>query len=581
MLHIFVQDQKGNTNIEHADGPLVLGRYPKGSATFSLVDPRVSRNHLRVTDCGSGQVQLENVSGKNPIVMSDGRIIDAESSFTAELPASLRMGSSQVHIRGAKSTSRSVGVGTLASLAPASSHEIIRKLGDSPDAQTLAHWFETLVRVQQAAAGSEKFLAETARAVVELVGLDRGLVLLLYDGEWEVAAIQGEPSEMSRLYSLSVLDQLVSQRRTYFKNVSGSSNESLVDVESVVAAPVMDERGEVIGAVYGSRSIGSKFEESCIRPLEAQLVQVMASAVSAGVARQKEQREAMKSQIQFEQFFSTTLARELQRDPNLLEGRQREVTALFSDVRKFSAISEKLGPRDVFRCMQDVMELQTSRIQSAGGVVVDYYGDGLLAMWNAPTEQSDHAERACDAALAIIDDLDKVNEQWGVKLDEPLSVGIGINTGIALVGNTGSSVKMKYGPMGPPVNAASRIAGAVKQLGVPVVVSDMTREKLGDQFATRRLCRGRLIGINQPLDLFELYGRDPSEDWCKFRDTYERALELYESQEWEQTTQTVNQLLTDTEHRFDAASLNLLAQAVECLRSPPAEFDPIVHFTEK
>ncbi|MEE3219050.1 MAG: hypothetical protein VX257_02255, partial [Planctomycetota bacterium] len=163
MLHIFVQDQKGNTNIEHADGPLVLGRYPKGPATFSLVDPRVSRNHLRVTDCGSGQVQLENVSGKNPIVMSDGRIIDAESSFTAELPASLRMGSSQVHIRGAKSTSRSVGVGTLASLPPASSHEIIRKLGDSPDAQTLAHWFETLVRVQQAAAGSEKFLAETAR----------------------------------------------------------------------------------------------------------------------------------------------------------------------------------------------------------------------------------------------------------------------------------------------------------------------------------------------------------------------------------------------------------------------------------
>jgi adenylate cyclase len=581
MLNIFVQDQKGNTHIEHANGPLVLGRYPKGPATFPLVDPQVSRNHLSVLDCGDGQVELKNLSSKNPVVMSDGRIIDAQTTFTAELPASLRMGTSQVHIRDASDMSRSAWSGTVVSLAPVSSHEIIRKLGDSPDAQTLAHWFETLVRVQQAAAGSEKFLAETARAVVELVGLDRGLVLLRYEGDWEVAAVQGEPPNLGRMYSLSVLDQIVRQRRTYFENVADSSTESLVDVESVVAAPVMDDRGAVIGAVYGSRGIGSHFEESAIRPLEAQLVQVLASAVSAGVARQKEQREAMKSQIQFEQFFSTALARELQRDPNLLEGRQREVTALFSDVRKFSAISEKLGPRDVFRCMQDVMELQTSRIQSAGGVVVDYYGDGLLAMWNAPTDQPDHAERACDTAMTIIKDLDKVNEQWSDKLDEPLSVGIGINTGVALVGNTGSSVKMKYGPMGPPVNTASRIAGAVKQLGVPVVVSGVTREQLGYEFATRRLCRGRLVGIAQPVDLFELHGREPADDWCRFRDTYEQALQLYEAQEWEQTTQTVYKLLADTERRFDAPSLNLLAQAVECLRSQPTEFDPVVNFTEK
>ncbi len=582
MLHIFVQDQKGNSHHEHEAGPIVLGRYPQGeAATLTLTDPQVSRSHLRLEEVGDGQVKLDNVSSKNPVVLADGRIIDAQSSFTAELPTSLRLGTSQVHIRDITDVGQSNWSGTIVSMPPVSSQNIIRRLGDSPDAQTLAHWFETLVRVQQAAAGSEKFHHETARAIVELVGLDRGLVLLRNDADWEVAACCGETTGQGRMFSRSVLDQVVRQRRTYFDNVSGSATESLADVESVVAAPIVDERGAVIGAIYGSRGFGSGFQESAINPLEAQLVQVMASAVSAGLARQKEQREALRSQIQFEQFFSSKLAKELQRDPNLLEGRQREVTALFSDVRKFSVLSEKLGPRDVFRCMQDVMELQTSRIQNAGGVVVDYYGDGLLAMWNAPTDQPDHAARACRAALTIISDLHKVNEKWSEKLDEPLRVGIGINTGTALVGNTGSTVKMKYGPMGPPVNLASRIAGAVKQLGVLVVISGMTRDQLGDQFATRRLCRGKLIGIANPVELYELYGEETTADWREFRDNYEKALKLYEDRDWEQACQTVYELLADAERRFDVPCLSLLAQSVECLRSRPSEFDPVVNFTEK
>ncbi len=465
----------------------------------------------------------------------------------------------------------------------------IGQMGDSPDAQTLAHWFETVISVQQAAAGSEEFYHETARAVVDLVGLDRGLVLLREDDDWKVVAMCATDDRVGANYSRGILDEVYQLRQTVYRNLDKASlTESLAHIDAVVAAPVREGKDRVVGVVYGSRTRGSAGGQVEIRPLEAQVVQLLAAAVAAGLARKQQQAEALRSQIQFEQFFSPQLAQELQNDAGLLEGRERGVTILFSDLRDFSGLSERLGPRETFRLMQDVMELQSGIIRQHEGVVVDYYGDGLLAMWNAPQDQADHAQRACRAALAILAQLAALNERWAETLAEPLTLGIGINTGPALVGNTGSRVKFKYGPMGPTVNLASRVEGATKPLGVSVVITGSTRSALSEplatpsrSLATRRLCKAKLVGTTEAVELFELGGEKPQSQWIARRDAYEAALEHYESGRWAEACKAIYPLLSNETGSYDSASLNLLSRAVDCLKSPPVTFDPVMVFEHK
>src|SRR5207249_10338494 len=140
------------------------------------------------------------------------------------------------------------------------------------------------------------------------------------------------------------------------------------------------------------------------------------------------------------------------------------------------------------------------------------------AMWNAPAAQEDHAARACRAALAMIEELPGLNSRWQSVVGQPLALGIGINTGAAQVGNTGSSRKFMYGPLGNTVNVASRVEGATKQLGIAVLVTDSTRALLGDAFALRRLGRVRVVGIAGAVELYELSGATATPEWVTCRD---------------------------------------------------------------
>src|SRR5262249_62377429 len=129
---------------------------------------------------------------------------------------------------------------------------------------------------------------------------------------------------------------------------------------------------------------------------------------------------------------------------------------------------------------------------SHGGAIVDYAGDGILAVWHAPSPQPDHALRACSAALDMLGMMTDLNERWRETAGGKLALGIGINTGIAQVGNTGSSRKFKYGPHGHTVNLASRVQAATKKLGLPLRITEATRASLSPEVAVRRLGTGRL-----------------------------------------------------------------------------------------
>jgi adenylate cyclase len=232
------------------------------------------------------------------------------------------------------------------------------------------------------------------------------------------------------------------------------------------------------------------------------VVQLLASSVGANLAR----ATATRTRVQFEQFFSPELVRELERNPDLLEGHNQEVTILVSDLRGFTSLSERLGAQITCRLIRDMMERLTDRIVAQGGVIVDYAGDGILAMWNAPVAQSDHAVRGCRAALAMQGEMPGLNSRWGDVVGGPLILGVGLNTGVAQVGNTGSTRKFKYGPHGYTVNLASRVQDATKKLGAPVLITGSTADQLPDTFITTRVGRTQMPGVTDGVILYQLNG---------------------------------------------------------------------------
>jgi adenylate cyclase len=587
MLQIYASN-KWESKSKQAAGPVIFGREPEPGGDFCVLqDPFVSRSQLKVEELPGGRVRFENLSRTNPAVFADGTRLDTGASLDRSLPVRLTIGQTLIDLAFAEVAA--VEPGVLRTISePVVSHSsgsgrILAALGESTSAETLARWFETVMVVQRAAASSPEFYAQTARAMVELVGLDCGFVLLRRGDGWDVAARHAAGNSEGGGFSQTILRRVAEEKRTYFEDPkTDRPSASLMDVSAVVASPIIDERaGVVVGVLYGVRYRSPTRPSGEIRPIEAQLVQILATIASMGRSRVATEAEATRRSVLFEQFFSKDLSSELERDPGLLDGRDREVTIMFSDIRNFSRLSEPLAPRDTCRLIGDVMERLTARIREHHGVVVDYIGDGLLAMWNAPKEQPDQALLACKAALAMQSELPGLNEDWMGQIGGSLGVGIGINTGMALVGNTGSKQKFKYGPLGHAVNLASRVEGATKHLGVPILVTGSTREKMGGGVPSRRIGKVRVKGIACAVDFFELIDESKFNGIIDQTQAYESALRFYEQGRFADCCQALYPILSGQEGHYDQPSLTLATLAMGCLKSPPMHFDPVFELDQK
>ena len=343
-------------------------------------------------------------------------------------------------------------------------------------------------------------------------------------------------------------------------------------MQTVVAAPLLAPDGRVLGALYGERLWEGMKPPQPVGKLEAFFVDLLACGVAAGLARQEKEREAVAAQVRFEQFFTPDLARHLAREPNLLEGREAEVTLLFCDLRGFSRLSERVGPASTVHWVGAVMDELSRLALAEGGVLVDYHGDELLAMWGAPDRQPDHAQRAVRAARAFVAALPVLNARWQEMLGEPMDLGIGVNTGQARVGNTGSQYKFKYGPLGNAVNLASRVQGLTKYLKCRLLLTAVTRDRLGDGFIFRRVCRVRVVNIAEPVDLYEVDVAGDRQREAFFRQS-EAALVALEAREFGRAAETAGALLA--QHPGDGPLRLTLARAAQTLLNEDAPFDPV------
>ncbi len=240
--------------------------------------------------------------------------------------------------------------------------------------------------------------------------------------------------------------------------------------------------------------------------LIAGLVAVALALTGANVANyatEGRQRRYIKNA--FQQYLSPAVIEQLIAHPERLQlgGVRRELSIFFSDLQGFTGISEGLSPEELTALLNDYLSAMTDIIQEEGGTIDKYEGDAIIAFWNAPLSQDDHAVRAIRAALRCQAKLTQMRPAFRDRVNKDLYMRVGVNTGAAVVGNMGSHTRFDYTMLGDAVNLASRLEGINKQFATYTMMSQTTRAALKDAFPSRELSRVAVVGRKEPVIVYE------------------------------------------------------------------------------
>lgn len=283
-----------------------------------------------------------------------------------------------------------------------------------------------------------------------------------------------------------------------------------------------------------------------------------------------EQRQVRFLKHAFSSYVSPALVGRIINNPDALalQGEKRRVTVLFSDIRGFTTLSESLPPERLVALLNGYLGPMTDIVMAEHGTLDKYIGDAVMAIYNAPLDMPDHAMRAATTALRMQRGLAKLNSGFQRDFGVSLRIGVGLNTGEAIVGNMGSARRFDYTVIGDTVNLASRLEGQTKAYGIGIVISDSTRAELGDRFLCRRLDRLRVQGKAQPVEIHELLraGRDERLDGLARR--FGAALEEYFEGRFGTAESMFSELLRDFPE--DGPSLAFVERCRVYQTAPPA-----------
>jgi adenylate cyclase len=289
----------------------------------------------------------------------------------------------------------------------------------------------------------------------------------------------------------------------------------------------------------------------------------------------------------FSRYLAPEVISEIINDPDKLNlgGEKREMTAIFTDIQSFSTISEQLDPTQLVKLLNRYLTAMSNIIMENRGTIDKYEGDAIIAFFGAPLFNADHPSLACRSALAMKAaeaELNKVVAEEKMS-PIPLFTRIGINTGEMVVGNMGAENKMDYTIMGNAVNLAARLEGVNKQYRTGgILISEYTKDKIGDEFLIRPLDRVRVVGIHTPLRLFELLAlkEKTAESELKAVDVWKQAIDLYEQKSFKDALNLLNSLL-EKNPKDRVADLYAGRCKTHIENPPPPEWDAINNLTEK
>lgn len=261
-----------------------------------------------------------------------------------------------------------------------------------------------------------------------------------------------------------------------------------------------------------------------------------------------EERERKKIKGAFSFYVSSSVVNEMLKSPEKLKlgGDKRNLSVLFSDIRGFTTISEALSPEDLVHLLNEYLTVMTDIVFKYEGTLDKYMGDAVMAIYGAPLEQADHPSKACASALDMMKGLRQLNEEWIKGGKSPLDIGIGINTGMMMVGNMGSAQRFDYTVMGDAVNLGSRLEGANKNYQTNILISEYTYERVKNDFVCMELDIVKVKGKNLPVRIYQLVGQnDVPAEHVKGIQNFHKGLQQYKKQKWDEAIkifQTVNAL---------------------------------------
>jgi adenylate cyclase len=292
---------------------------------------------------------------------------------------------------------------------------------------------------------------------------------------------------------------------------------------------------------------------------------------------------------QFQSYLSPDLVAKLIKDPSLLKlgGEEQELSIMFTDVRGFTSISEHYG-RDVqglTKIMNRYMTAMTKKILENEGTLDKYIGDAQMAFWNAPLDNTKHCKDAVKSALEMLGELKGFNDEISKEGTPPFGMGIGINTGVVVVGNMGSEQRFDYTCLGDAVNLSSRLEGQSKNYGVLIVLGPTTTERVGNDYFTIELdciaVKGKKDGVTISTVFYNPVAGKIVQ-WETARHKHNDMLAAYRSQDWKKATKLVNELKGAFDGNMDHY-YELWLERIEEMRGAglPADWDGVFRATSK
>ena len=285
----------------------------------------------------------------------------------------------------------------------------------------------------------------------------------------------------------------------------------------------------------------------------------------------------------FATYVPPSVVKQLADDETRLQlgGETRTLSILFSDVRDFTSLSERLGAEDTIKLMNVYLGAMTKIIFDTEGTLDKYIGDAVMAFWGAPVPLANHPERACRAAIAMQSALqDFAAEHPGLQGAEAVRVGIGVHTDTVMVGNVGSQLRFDYTLIGDGVNLCSRLEGLSKVYGAGILASQDLVGQLPASFKTREIDEIRVKGRQTPAVIHEVLGSSPwAQEEAAWRDAHALGLAQYRAGRWAEARRALEEAVALRGH--DGPSTALLERMRALDETPPSAWDGIWSFETK
>ncbi len=522
---LIIQTAEGTTSEFKLLERTRIGRHPINH--LKLADREISKEHAEIARTGE-DFWIQDLNSSNGTQVNGRRI----TRFKLKEGDQVQLGSTTLTFRAGPATagaSPAPGVTMIQAVAPQVLASVRAddprqsQLGFRPEREVkditdLRRDYEKLRIANEfhRQVGLERDLNTLYGKILEiafdLLNADNG-VILLFDPETQ----QLTPAPVKRreeeevMVSQTLLEQVVKTHEGVLTqdaivDARFSAAQSIVaqGIRSAMAVPLMSS-GELRGVLYlDTRKRAGAFTEKDLRLLAGIATQAAGAIENAELARQIEQEAETRAHLS--RFLSPALVEQAQKGELVLQkgGQLIEITVLFADIRGFTSMTEKSQPQEVVTLLNEYFEEMVDEVFANGGVLDKFIGDCIMALWGAPVAREDDASRALHCAVGMIERVKLFNQERAAQGKHPVHMGIGINTGLAVVGNMGSSKRLEYTAIGDAVNTGSRLCGLARE--DQIVISASTLRKGGDEFEVEAMPPAKVKGKEAPIPVFRVLG---------------------------------------------------------------------------